>query len=238
MTETSWIAEINWLAVGSVLQGIGTLIGAIVVIVAAMVGSSTFNNWRQQKLSERRIEQAERILTATYNVRRGLSYVRSPIMHEFAASEQDLKERGQWDSTSEREQTLLSTAQAYFNRLDASKDDRRSLRECQPMARALFGEELEKAIETLDQQYHVVNVSANANYQHRELWEPEFQGEADLEFRGKIRAALYEGYPYPNKGGNKMDKTIAEQVKLIEDICVPVLRWEDGKRAKTNGPTL
>ena len=83
-------------AVGSLLQGIGTILGAMAVFVAAWLGSRTFETWRQQKLSERLIEQAERIVTATYKVRRGLSYVRNSAIfaYEFAAAEKILKERG------------------------------------------------------------------------------------------------------------------------------------------------
>ncbi|WP_287882781.1 hypothetical protein [Paracoccus sp. (in: a-proteobacteria)] len=71
--------------IGAVLQGIGSLAGAFAVGFAAWMASNTFENWRRQKISERRIEQAERILTATYKVRRGLSQVRNPMIwaHEL-----------------------------------------------------------------------------------------------------------------------------------------------------------
>lgn len=221
MTETCWMTGIDWSAVGSVLQGVGTLTGAIAVIVAAKVGSSTFDNWRQQKLSERRIEQAERILTATYKARRGLSYVRNPMIwaHELVAAEEKLKESGNWPA-SENEQSRLKTAQAYYNRLNAELDNRRALEECQPMARALFSEELEKAMELLNQQFHMVRVFVDANARDR--------GNPDSKFSEKIDAAIFEGYPSPEE--NEMDKTIAEQVKVVEGICVPVLRLESGPR--------
>ncbi|WP_370041564.1 hypothetical protein [Sinorhizobium fredii] len=188
-----------------------------------MIGSNTFKSWRQQKLSERRIEQAERILTAAYKVRRGLSYVRSPAMmgHEFDAAEENLKERGVWDkAVGEQEQRSLATAQAYYNRLNRTREDQRSLEECQPMARALFGEELEKAIETLNRQLWTVQVYVDANHRDR-------RG-ADNDFRRKIESALWEGYPSPEE--NEVDQTIATQVKIIEDICVPVLRLEGAAR--------
>lgn len=219
MKETNWIIEIDWSGIGAMLQGIGTVIGAIAVIVAAKVGSSTFQGWREQKLSERKIEQAERILTAAYKVRRGLSYVRSPMMlpHEIATAEDNIKESGQWENASESEQQRLSTTQAYYNRLNATKDDRVALEECQPMARALFGEDLEVAIETLNRQYHLVQVYVDANHRDR--------GDSETTLRDKINAIIYEGHAKEG-GKNQMDQTIAEQVKLIESICVPVLRLE------------
>ncbi len=159
---TAWTAT-EWSAFGGVLSGVGTVIGAVAVIVAANLGSSTFKSWREQKLSERKIEQAERILTATYKARRGLEYVRSPLItaHELNAAEKHL-EMLDWWATTDRKQSLI-TKQAYFNRLNAVAEERRAVEECLPMARALFGEQVEKALETLNRQYHIVNVAADMN---------------------------------------------------------------------------
>lgn len=219
----SCVSTIDWAATGTMLQGIGTVIGAIAVIVAAFIGGNTFKSWRQQKLSERRIEQAERILTATYKVRRDLSHVRSPMMlaHEFDAAEESLKESGQWDKIvgGDDERRRWSTTQAYYNRLNRTRDDHKALEECQPMARALFGEELEKAIETLNHQFWTVQVYVDAN--HRD------KTGHDANHRRKIDSTIWEGYPSPEE--NEVDQTIATQVKTIEGICVPVLRLESGK---------
>jgi hypothetical protein len=78
------------------LQGLGTMGGAIAVLAAAIIGSTTFKSWKRQKMAERKAEQAERILTVAYKVRRDLSHVRSPAMwnHETDAAEAELKERG------------------------------------------------------------------------------------------------------------------------------------------------
>ena len=222
MVETSYATTIDWSATGAMLQGLGTILGAGTVLAAAIIGSNTFKNWRQQKLSERLIEQAERILTAAYKVRRGLSHVRSPAMwsHELEAAEANLKERGEWDKVhGEQEQKSLATVQAYYNRLNATRDDQLALEECQPMARALFGEELEKAIEILNRQFWIVRVYADANHRDK-------RG-ADTDFRRKIESSIWEGFPSSEE--NEVDRTIAAQVKIIEDICAPVLRLEGVK---------
>lgn len=215
---TGWTAT-EWSAFGGVLSGAGTVIGAVAVIVAAKLGSSTFKSWREQKLSERRIEQAERILTATYKVRRGLSYIRNIAMwgHELAAAEEKLKADDQWPPGQD-DQRRLTTQQAYYNRLNFTRDDRVALEECQPMARALFGEQLELAIETLNRQAHTVRVYVDSAARAREHTTPEH--------REKIDGAIFEGWPKGEDGPNEMDQTIAAQVKLIEDTLVPVLRLE------------
>lgn len=86
------------------------------------------------------------------------------------------------------------------------------------MARALFGEELEKALENLNRQFWTVRIYVDANLRDR--------SGADQTFRRKIDSSIWEGYPSPEE--NEVDQTIALQMKLIEEICVPVLRLERG----------
>lgn len=202
--------------IGAVLSGVGALAQAAAIGIAAWMASNTFASWRRQKLSERKIEQAERILTAAYKARRALGYVRSPLMlaHELHAAEAHLEKQDGW-ATSSRKQSLI-TAQAYYNRLNAVLDERRAVEECLPMARALFGEDVEKALETLNRQFHMVSVAVESN-----SWEGN-----DRDFARMIREDLSSaaGSDRPNK----MNVLIEEQVKAIEDACVPVLRLEAG----------
>ena len=121
-----------------------------------------------------------------------------------------------------------TTAQAYYSRIHAAKDDRQALDECLPMARALFGEELEKALDKLNRQFWSVQVMVDANMKDR--------GNVDAKFREKIDSAIYEGYPTEEE--NAIDKSIKEQVRFIEEACVPILRLELPKRveAKVGAP--
>lgn len=213
MTETPW-TSIEWTAFGSVLSGAGTIIGAVAVIVAALFASNTFKSWRLQTLSQRRIEQAERILTAAHNARRSLDYVRSPLIeaHELNAAEKHL-EKQDFLANADRKQKLI-IKQSYFNRLNAVIAERRAVEECLPMARALFGEVVEKALETLNRQFRLVSIAADMS---------DDVGD-DREFARKLRSDLssVSGTDMPNE----MNDIIAAQVKAIEDACVPVLRLE------------
>ena len=85
--------SIDWSATGAMLQGWGTLIGAVAVFWAAKKGADTFDSWKRQKVAERKLEQAERILMATYKARRALSFVRGIMMdgRELDAAEEKLK---------------------------------------------------------------------------------------------------------------------------------------------------
>lgn len=132
--------------IGAVLQGVGALAQAFAIGFAAWLASDTYKGWRTQKLSERRMEQAERILTAAYNARRALGYVRSPLMeaHELSAAEAHLEKQVSWATVDANRKSRLVSAQGYYNRLNAVLEERRAVEDCLPMARALLGSKSRK----------------------------------------------------------------------------------------------
>jgi hypothetical protein len=219
MTMSLCIASIDWAATGAMLQGWGTLAGVVAVIWAAQKGASTFDNWRKQKIAERKQEQAERILTATYKCRRALEYVRGVMMfgHELHAAEEQMKEKDGWASQGKERQKRLVMAQAYYNRLNRTKDERDELDQCLPMARALFGEELEKKLETLNHQFWIVQVDV-------ESYVDDEDG-TDKAFTAKIRRGMYAVKPREGEVNEVTDAT-ETSVAAIERICLPVLRLE------------
>ncbi len=207
---------IDWPATGAMLQGWGTLIGAGAVVYAAKRGADTYESWRKQKVAERRRDQAEKILTAVYKARRALRFVRSPMMwgHELSVAETKLKEDPkQWDSQTESRQKRLVTAQAYFNRLNRTSDEQQELSECLPMARALFGEILEKALEELHHQFWIVQIDV-------ESFVDDEGGNSD--FTKKIRRGMYDVSPREGEN-NEVSDRIAASVVEIEGICLPAL---------------
>jgi hypothetical protein len=202
--------------IGAVLQGVGALAQAFAIGFAAWVASDTYKGWRKQKLSERRIEQAERILTAAYNARRALGYVRSPLMeaHELSAAEAHLVKQASWETVDAKQKQRLVSAQGYYNRLNAVLEERRAVEECLPMARALFGEQVEKALELLNRQFRMVRIAVESNSRDGN----------DREFSRSLREDIssYSGSDRPNE----MNVIIEAQVKQIEDALLPVLRLE------------
>jgi hypothetical protein len=208
--------KVDWVATGAMLQGEGTLLGAAAVIVAAVIGGSTFKSWRRQQVAGRKLAQAERILEATYKARRSLSYVRSPMMwgHEIKAAEDVLKDNADWKMQLEAKQKRIVTTQAYFNRLNKTRDEQDALDACLPMARALFGEELEKAIQSLRHQFWIVQVDVESYMD---------DDGSDPEFTRKIRRGMYEVTPAQGEVNEVADKAEAA-VATIEATCLPVLR--------------
>lgn len=207
---------IDWAATGAMLQGEGTIIGAIAVIVAAVIGGTSFKSWRRQQVTGRKLAQAERILEATYKARRALSYVRSPMMwgNELKVAEDALKDNEDWQMQAEAKQKRIITTQAYFNRLNNTRDEQNALDQCLPMARALFGEELEKAIESLRHQFWIVQVDAES-YMDDEG--------GDQDFTRKIRRGMYAIEPHDDEL-NEVTEKIEAAIATIEATCLPVLR--------------
>ena len=206
------------------LQGIGTVGGVGAVVWAAIKGANTFDAWRTQKLAERKLDQAERILTATYKARRGLSYVRGVMMwgHEFHAAEEQMKEKDGWDAQSKERQRRLVTAQAFYNRINRTKDEREALDECLPMARALFGEDLEQAIENLNHQFWIVQIDVDSYVDDEDG--------TDAEFTKKLRRGMYAVNP-PEGEVNEITEAMEAAVTTIERICLPILRLESAGQA-------
>lgn len=207
---------IDWAATGAMVQGIGTVLGAQALLVAAWFGKTTFEAWRKQQVAGRKLIQAERILEATYTARRGLRYVRQIMMfgHELKAAEESLKENKDWINQVDSKQKRIVSAQAYFNRLNATSEDREALDQCLPMARALFGEELEEAIEKLRHQFWIVQIDVESYID---------DDGSDRDFSKKIRRGMYEIKPMDGDT-NEVTDAIESSVATIEKHCLPVLR--------------
>lgn len=211
--------EIDWAVTGAMLQGLGTIGGVGAVIWAAHKGASTFDSWRRQKIAERKQEQAERILTATYKCRRALEYVRGRILwgHETHAAEKQMQEADGWAAQTKERQGRLVTAQAYYNRINAVKAERDELDQCLPMARALFGEELEQALEKLNHQFWIVQLNVDSYVDD--------ENGTDKDFTKQVRRAMSAVEPRDGEV-NEVTQVMEASVQTIERICLPVLRLE------------
>lgn len=204
-------------ALGVLLQGVGTLIGAFAVIAASLIGANSFAKWRRQKIAERQFEHAERILIASYNAKRQLRYVRQPLLsnHELYAAEQRLASEGLTLPADDTARKRHIAVEVYNHRLLAARDDLLDLYACIPIARAIFGNKLEEALETLGTQFNRIRTYLDIQV----MVDPSTH---EPEFRREIQAALTCGYK--TDGRNEIDDLIAEQLRIAEDICLPVLR--------------
>ena len=216
------ITKIDWSATtGAMLQGIGTITGAVVVLIVAIIGSLT---WSRQKRAEKKAVQAERILTVAYKAQRGLSMVRNPIVPraESDAAEAKLKKEygASWNAGSASEQSKWRTAQVYFNRLEQIQNVREDLLECQPIALALFGEKLEIALKDIDEVFQAVLAAV--------IMERDTGGRnTDSEFERNNKEMIFSTYPSINE--NKINQKIIELIMIIKRASIPALRFKDDR---------
>ena len=134
--------------------------------------------------------------------------------NELKVAEDALKDNEDWKMQVEAKQKRIVTTEAYFNRLNNTRDEQNELDACLPMARALFGEELEKAIESLRHQFWIVQVDA-------ESFMDDDGGDAD--FTKKIRRGMY-AIKSPEGEMNEVTDKIEMAIATIEVTCLPVLR--------------
>lgn len=211
--------NIDWEATGAMFQGLGTIGGAAAVYFAAKVGLQA---WRQQKIAERNRDEAEVILRAVYNSRRALRYIRSPLMTSYelenAKSLMLEKYPTALDHKTDSQQRRMMMANAYFIRLDEFKSERKSLEDCLPMARALFGESVEQSLEDLHHQFHVISVDAEA-YADDVM-------ESDKEYAMQVRRSLFSTGTRREGIEDKVTESIEKATNLIENTCLPYLRLE------------
>ncbi|MCE8440593.1 hypothetical protein [Rhodovulum sulfidophilum] len=202
-----------WSALGSVLSGIGTIVGAFAVIWAARLGSGTLENWREQNISER-------ILIATYDAERSLGDLRHAAANLFArgSAQRDLQD-GAEALTSE-----AAKAYRYYETFrETASLARRSLADCLPTAKALFDADLEQAIGELMKQFDIVFADVG--------WRAELSPDERQAKWKKLTPGV------PSEDRNTMDATIAAQVARIEDICLPQLRAA-GRKRRDAGPSV
>ena len=212
---------VDWSATGSMLQGLGTIAGVGAVVWATITGAKL---WKQQRLMERKVEQAERILSATYLVRRDLARVRNGATwsHEEDAARSTLAKLPGWELETNAKKDRLVTREIFRVRINLTRDHREALDHCLPMAKALFSAELEEAMESLNNLFWRLSTWVDAYV---------FDHGADQPFSMMLRRAMNS--PEQHEGHeNELNVATDVSVATIERICLPALRFEEPTRRK------
>lgn len=206
---------ISWTATGAMLSGWGSLAGAAAVVYAAYKAATTVQDWREKKVEERKLEHAERVLVATYKVRDAMRMIRSPMQHgvERKAALDELEKDESWATVPEDRRYQYVTAQVYIHRIRQSEDVWDELFNVLPLSKALFGEELEKAIEKLAHQRWITRVNVESLADDKG---------GDKDFMVKVRRELNSSDE--NKNDDDVSVAIKDAIRSIETVCLPLLR--------------
>lgn len=165
---------IDWAATGTMLQGIGAMIGAIAVIVAAWIGSGTLRSWRRQQIFQKHMELAERILTLVIRAKEEIRFVRSPLKTaaELTEAGRNLEANGT-DKSAMPASTWnqLCSAQVTFDRLARYQTTWSELQEVKPLGFVYFGELVTDNIDRIINKIHLISVDAQgyADDDHTDL---------------------------------------------------------------------
>lgn len=204
-----WLANsilpyvVDWSATGDMLAGVGTLLGAGVLVWATQKGRETVADWRSQKLMDREIAVAEDALTAAYEVR---SAIHSTRGRGISGGEVETA-KSQLESKGYRAELLkYQTAQALLNRLHNRSEHLEKLFTALPRVKAYIGNQAADEIEKLITQWN-----------HTAL-DIEFMTEFDRD----ERMAHMEKFHSTDQGSTLAETDAA--VKALEDILLPKLR--------------
>lgn len=156
---------IDWNATGSMISGIGTLIGATAVLGAVWVGRATLETWKAQKIKDRRMEAAKCILTLAYRIRSAFTSVRGRgvLEYETKAAEEKLYDNlPDWRSKEVNQQRRMTEGQVILNRLHSHEDDWQEILVQKPLALALFGTDVENDLHSFWSHYVAVEIAASS----------------------------------------------------------------------------
>lgn len=209
------MSEIDWSATGAMLQGIGTILGALAVLVAAAIGGTTFNTLKKQQLLQRQIDLAEKTLAGVFKAREVIAVARSPLIHaaELEEAKEQIANQDQHKSLTESQRKRFEQAQAYLNRMNQSNHIFLDLEELKALTFAYFGEDVTKEI---DEILKVVSAFR---------WNANFYAEDDGSDRvnsRNIRRALTSSRVEGDV--DEYAKRVDQAISSIERHVTPVLR--------------
>jgi hypothetical protein len=212
--------SIDWGDTGTWMQAWAGFAQAGAIGFAAFKGAGAFKDWRRQKIEERRIDAAERILTLAYRVRRAIGAMRHPMMWigPLNEAEQKLRSKGvDLDSEVEARRRRIIHSQAVFDRINSFQTEWDELAAITPVAKALFGDEVENALSELGRQRNVVAAAAESYVD---------DDGSDAEFSKKIRSDLWEALGEVGKDTDEISKTITAAIGKLEGELLPSIRAE------------
>lgn len=217
--------KVDWAATGTMLQGIGAIIGAIAVIIAALVGGTTFRAWRRQQLLQKHMSIAEQILSAVFQAREQLANARLPIMgaSERAVAKEKLIADGHQIDKSDETANIIS-AQVFLLRSFENPDTWKKLEQSKGLAFAYFGDDIPSAIDRILAQLYRFRVDANA-------WADD--DKSNRAHSAKLYSTLVRGIE------GELDvfaATVDQAVTDIEKVLRPILT--EARTEMTINPTI
>ncbi|NML04284.1 hypothetical protein [Sphingomonas sp. G-3-2-10] len=172
--------SVDWSALGAMLSGIGTIIGAGTVVFAALIGRDTFKQWKRQKQEERRMAAAEQVLVVVYQMKRAIEDARRPLTSiPYDGAFETFHGKARFARKRPIDLVLLLAASnSVVSSLKASQAAFTEAQSMLPLVKALFGDETEALLREISNQNS--ELTHAANHYSRLLEQRQKQSEAEL----------------------------------------------------------
>jgi hypothetical protein len=210
--------SIDWSATGAWMQAWAGFAQAFAIVAAAILATNTFRSWRQQKLEERKIDAAEKILTLAYRLRDAFSAIRSPLRSAAATDEAtfNLINSGiDLESIPSDRRLKIVESQVVLDRINSNSELWRDFTATLPLGTALLGNDVDKILRELWRQKTAVQVAA----QHY----PDDDGN-DQQFSNDISITIWERRQKDASEEDKISKTVNLCISELEDVLIPIIR--------------
>jgi hypothetical protein len=141
------------------IGGLGTWAGAIAIVIAAWLGRNAIADFREQKLAERRIEYAEKLLSKTRLVNDAIRRIRQRYPSEDELIQVNSILTAETDGKPLSQDHIDATIARERLKNESSTFD--GLRQLLPLAGAYFGEDVEKQARRFLRIPHIIANHAN-----------------------------------------------------------------------------
>ena len=208
-------SQINWVATGQMLTGLGTWAGAAALLIAAIIGRSAASDFREQKVEARKIEHAEAALSAAYRIRDALHVIRSPLSTgaENADARQEMEKFDWFKNKDDEEQSRIVQANVFYQRIRRYDDDFQSAIEMLPFLKAYFGDVEEGALRDLIRARNAVRIYAESFAQ---------RVYSDRDIQLKIESYIWEG-AMPGQE-DPIALRVSNSIVILEKSLLPIVR--------------
>jgi hypothetical protein len=217
MADVNCINTVDWSATGAMISALAAWAGVGAVIYAASKAENVFAAWKRQKLEERRMDTAERMLSLTYEFEFGIPAIRAPFSSALEMEEAkkelvlagfDLENLG-----GSRNINNLITAQVALSRIKQQSGSAEALFKTLPLAKVFFGEPASEMLRSL-MAVRTKIMAAASTFSRLNVGQDGSRYELILWFGGD------------ENGEDLIADEVADLKSQIEELLLPVLRHE------------
>lgn len=200
--------------------------GVVAIVVAAVIGRSTFDEWQRQRLGDRKIVVAERVQTLAYRLAEAFEQIRSPVSFagENEAAQTSLLASGIINGDTPLElNSRLAILQITLQRISARNELWRELSEVIPIAMTLFESGVAEQLNVLRELRGQIAgaITGLASIAHDRM-RPQREAQATRmdERQQRYEDIIWQGAPGDDAFGNAVSAAVAS----IETLMRPTLR--------------